>query len=341
MTASKDVFVYIEQRDGQIVTVSKELVCKARQLADTLACEVKAVLLSDIMKDDVNALIHLGADEVIHVEDPKLAVYLTDYYTQAMVQVLEERKPEIVLFGATSIGRDLAPRIAARINTGLTADCTKLEIDGETSQLLMTRPAFGGNIMATIICPEHRPQMSTVRPGVMSLDVLDENRTGTYSKVDVVFNDFNAIEVLEIVKEEKKKLKIEDANVLISGGRGIGSSDSMKPLEALASELEGTVSASRAAVDGGWMPKDTQVGQTGKTVRPDLYMACGISGAIQHIAGMEEAEFIVAINKDAGAPIFDVADLGVIGDAHQIVPELLKLVQENRKDVEASVELAG
>ncbi len=332
MTASKDVFVYIEQRNGHILTVSKELISKARELADILKCQVRAILLSDKMRDEIDTLYHLGADEVIHVQDPKLKVFLTSYYTQAVVQIIHDRNPEIVLFGATTIGRDLAPRIAARINTGLTADCTRLEIDLENNNLLMTRPAFGGNIMATIICPNHRPQMSTVRPGVMPLSNLDKSRTGKYTNISIDFKVSDAIEVLEVVKEEKKKMKIEDATVLVSGGRGIGSARNMSPLEELAVELEGTISASRAAVDAGWMPKDTQVGQTGKTVRPDLYLACGISGAIQHIAGMEESEYIVAINKDSQAPIFDTADLGVVGDAHQVIPELLSLIRENRKD---------
>lgn len=333
MSASKDIFVYIEQRNGHILTVSKELISKARELADVLKCQVRAILLSDKMRDNIDTLYHLGADEVIHVKDSKLQVYLTNYYTQALVQIINNRHPEIVLFGATTIGRDLAPRVAARINTGLTADCTRLEIDSENNNLLMTRPAFGGNIMATIICPNHRPQMSTVRPGVMPLSNLDKSRKGEYTNVSVDFKVSDAIEVLEVVKEEKKKMKIEDATVLVSGGRGIGSARNMSPLEELAVELEGTISASRAAVDAGWMPKDTQVGQTGKTVRPDLYLACGISGAIQHIAGMEESEFIVAINKDSQAPIFDTADLGVVGDAHQVIPELLSLIRDNRKDV--------
>ncbi len=235
--------------------------------------------------------------------------------------------------GASTIGRDLAPRVSARINTGLTADCTKLEVDEETKDLLMTRPAFGGNIMATIICPEHRPQMSTVRPGVMTLAEADTARKGVISKVPVAFDsaDMN-IEILEVVKETKAKVNIEDANILVSGGRGVGKPENMSTLENLALRLGGTVSASRAVVDAGWIDRNNQVGQTGKTVRPDLYFACGISGAIQHLAGMEDSEFIVAINKDETAPIFDAADLGIVGDVHKVIPELMKLLPITEED---------
>ncbi len=250
-----------------------------------------------------------------------------------MVEVVLDRKPDVILVGASTIGRDLAPRVSARINTGLTADCTKLEVDEETKDLLMTRPAFGGNIMATIICPEHRPQMSTVRPGVMTLAEADTARKGVISKVPVAFDsaDMN-IEILEVVKETKAKVNIEDANILVSGGRGVGKPENMSTLENLALRLGGTVSASRAVVDAGWIDRNNQVGQTGKTVRPDLYFACGISGAIQHLAGMEDSEFIVAINKDETAPIFDAADLGIVGDVHKVIPELMKLLPITEED---------
>ncbi len=323
----KDIVVYCEQREGHIEKVSKELVSKGRELADTLGCKVKALVIGAEMHDDVNELIHLGADEVVQVMDPILSQYATEPYTKAMTLALEDIKPEIVLIGASTIGRDLAPRVSSRMDTGLTADCTKLEIDEKNNDLLMTRPAFGGNIMATIVCQKHRPQMSTVRPGVMPLATPDTARTGEIKdfKVDFVPEDMN-IEILEVVKETKHKVNIEDASILVSGGRGIGGPDKMSILEELADRLDATVSSSRAVVDAGWIDRSHQVGQTGKTVRPDLYLACGISGAIQHLAGMEESEFIVAINKDETAPIFDVADVGIVGDVHKVIPELMKLL---------------
>jgi electron transfer flavoprotein alpha subunit len=328
-TDYKDVMVFCEQREGHIEKVSKELVSKGRELADELGCSVRALVLGYNMKDDLNTLIHLGADEVILVDEKELEVYMTEPYAKAMVSVVEDRKPDVILVGASTIGRDLAPRVSARINTGLTADCTKLEVDAETQNLLMTRPAFGGNIMATIICPEHRPQMSTVRPGVMPMADVDTAREGVISPFKVAFEaaDQN-VKILEVVKETKHKVNIEDANILVSGGRGVGKPENMSTLESLAEKLGGTVSASRAVVDAGWIDRNNQVGQTGKTVRPDLYFACGISGAIQHLAGMEESEFIVAINKDETAPIFDSADLGIVGDVHKVIPELMKILPE-------------
>ena len=242
-------------------------------------------------------------------------------------------KPAIVLVGATSIGRDIAPRVSARIHTGLTADCTSLDIDDETRNLMMTRPAFGGNIMATIICPDHRPQMSTVRPGVMLKLERNTSNTGDVIDFDADLNaqDLN-VEVLEIVKEDHKKVNIEDAKVLVSAGRGIGSKENMSPLYDLADELKGEVSGSRAVIDNAWLDKDRQVGQTGKTVRPDLYFACGISGAIQHIAGMEESELIIAINKNPDAPIFEVADLGIVGDVAKVLPLLTEELKKSKKE---------
>jgi electron transfer flavoprotein alpha subunit len=250
---------------------------------------------------------------------------MTEPYTKVLSEVISANKPEIVLIGATAIGRDLAPRVSARIYTGLTADCTSLDIDEENKNLLMTRPAFGGNIMATIVCPDHRPQMSTVRPGVMTICEKDESRIGDIKefKVKLSEKDVN-VEILEVVKEEKERINIEEADVLVSGGRGIGQPDNFKMLKELADLLKGQVSASRAVVDAGWIDRDHQVGQTGKTVRPGLYIACGISGAIQHLAGMEESEFIVAINKDPGAPIFEVADVGIVGDVNKVVPLLIE-----------------
>ncbi len=317
LTDYKGIVVFIEQRDNEIQNVSLELIGKATKLAEQLSTTVTAVLLGHEHKNHDQLLISYGADKVILVDDEKLAMYSTEPYTQALTAVIKVKKPEIVLFGATSIGRDLAPRVSARMQTGLTADCTSLEIDDEGG-LLMTRPAFGGNIMATIVSPNHRPQMSTVRPGVMAKLERDDSRTGEVETFDVAFED-NAccVEVL-----------IQDADILISGGRGMGSKDNLHLLHSLADEMGGTVSSSRAAVDAGWMEQDRQVGQTGKTVRPNLYMACGISGAIQHLAGMEESELIIAINKDADAPIFEVADLGVVGDVHKILPIITERIKK-------------
>jgi electron transfer flavoprotein alpha subunit len=270
-----------------------------------------------------------GADKVVVVDDPMLAEYVTEPYTKAVTAVIKAQDPEIVIFGASSIGRDLAPRVSARIHTGLTADCTKLEIDPETKLLNMTRPAFGGNIMATILCANHRPQMATVRPGVMqALAACD--KVGTVEKFDVEFTaeDMN-VEICEVVKTEKKSVDITEAKILVSGGRGLGGPEGFEPLKELAKVLGGEVSSSRAAVDAGWIDRDRQVGQTGKTVRPDLYIACGISGAIQHAAGMEESEFIVAINKEESAPIFSICDLGIVGDLNKIVPKLTEALKKN------------
>lgn len=330
----KGVVVFVEQREGMISKVSLELLGKGRELADNLGEKMTAVLIGYDMMDKTKELIYYGADKVIYADDKIFEVYMTEPYTKAMSTIINDRKPEIVLFGATAIGRDLAPRISARIHTGLTADCTSLEIDEENNNLLMTRPAFGGNILATIICPNYRPQMSTVRPGVMQKLEKDTSREGEVEQYKIDINESDmTYKILEVVKEEKEKINIEDANVLVSGGRGIGKADNFTILKELAKELKGQVSASRAVVDAGWINKDHQVGQTGKTVRPGLYFACGISGAIQHLAGMEESDFIIAINKDSEAPIFEVADLGIVGDVHKIIPELinqLKIVKENR-----------
>ena len=320
----KGVWVFVEQRDGIVEKISLELVSKAREIADKINEKVTAIVLGDKVEHLTQDLIYYGADIVKGFEHEILKKYTTEPYTKVLAKEINEGKPEIMLIGATTIGRDLAPRVAARVYTGLTADCTILDVDPETKNLLMTRPAFGGNIMATIICPDHRPQMSSVRPGVMTLNERDESRQGEINieKADLTQADLN-VEIIEEVKEKKAKLKIEDANVLISGGRGLGKKEGFEALNALSERLGGLVSASRAAVDAGWVDKNHQVGQTGKTVRPHLYIACGISGAIQHVAGMEEAEFIIAINTNPEAPIFEIADLGIVGDANKIIPALL------------------
>lgn len=323
------VYIFVEQIEGKIAGVSYELIGKGKELAEALQTDVTAVLLGSGVAELPDKLAAHGADKVVMVDDPALETYMTEPYVTAMKAVVDQYKPEIVLYGATAIGRDLAPRVSARVHTGLTADCTKLEIQEETNNLMMTRPAFGGNIMATILCPEHRPQMATVRPGVMQRAVVTE---GAKCPVDEVklenLADCKNVEILEILKKVSEKMDIMDAKVLISGGRGMGKPENFAMLEELAEVLGGTVSASRAAVDAGWQKKDRQVGQTGKTVRPNLYIACGISGAIQHLAGMEESDIIVAINQDETAPIFEVADFGLVGDVHKIVPFLTQALKK-------------
>ncbi|MDU1911183.1 electron transfer flavoprotein subunit alpha/FixB family protein [Fusobacterium sp.] len=328
----KGILVFAEQRDGVIQTVGLELIGKAKELAGVLNVPVTAALIGYNVAGLAKNLVEYGADKVVVVDQAKLEVYDTEAYTQVFKAIIDAKKPEIVLFGATTLGRDLAPRVSSRMATGLTADCTKLEISEETKGLEMTRPAFGGNLMATIVCPDHRPQMSTVRPGVMQKAPRIEGREGEIENLSVSLDISKMkVKVVQIVKETANKIDISEAKILVSGGRGIGSADNFVALEAVAKEIGATVSASRAAVDAGYIEHDRQVGQTGKTVRPDIYFACGISGAIQHVAGMEESEYIVAINKDKDAPIFNVADLGIVGDANKIAPllaEELKKVKD-------------
>ena len=326
----KDVYVFLEQRDGKVQPVAFELLGKARELADALGEKVVGIILGhELDNKEAEQCIAEGADTVLVADDPALAVYTTEPYAQAIDQVIKERKPSIILFGATTIGRDLGPRLSARVGTGLTADCTGLEISADRD-LMMTRPAFGGNLMATIICAAHRPQMSTVRPGVMRRCTPNPDRKGSVEKLSVNFNPAKfRVKVLETVKESKDKIDITEANVLVSGGRGVGTGDGFAKLQALADTMEAQVSASRAVVDAGLMDHNRQVGQTGKTVRPDLYFALGISGAIQHLAGMEESDFIIAVNKDKFAPIFSVADLGIVGDLHKIVPLLTERLKNH------------
>lgn len=322
------VLVYVEQRLNEVQNVSLELLGKGRKIADELGVQVTAALIGKNVDKHAKLLIEYGADKVLVLDHDALELYSTEPYTQAMVQAVQSINPEIVLFGATSIGRDLAPRVSARLLTGLTADCTSLEVS-EERMLLMTRPAFGGNIMATIISPDHRPQMSTVRPGVMTKMDRDVHRTGEIVQFPLqIEKNNNFVEILSFEKETEEKQDIQEATVLVSGGRGVGSQENFGLLYDLADELNGLVSASRAAVDAGWMDHDRQVGQTGKTVRPNLYFACGISGAIQHVAGMEEAELIVAINKDKDAKIFEYADLGIVGDVHKVLPFLIEEIKK-------------
>ena len=318
----KNFYVFVEQREGVIQNVGLELLGKARELADALNEKVYAMLLGHDLTTQAQECIAYGADTVLRVDAPELATYVTEPYAQAIYQIIRDNKPSIVLIGATTIGRDLGPRLSARVETGLTADCTGLEIS-EDRDLLMTRPAFGGNLMATIICKEHRPQMSTVRPGVMRMGQRDDNRKGTIEDVKINFDKSKfRVRVLETVEQTKNLVDITEAHVLISGGRGVGNAEGFDMLRAMANTIGAEVSASRAMVDAGVLGHERQVGQTGKTVRPDLYFAMGISGAIQHLAGMEESEYIIAINKDKFAPIFNVADLGIVGDVRKIVPLL-------------------
>jgi electron transfer flavoprotein alpha subunit len=331
----KGILVFAEQREGVIQKVALELIGKAKELAAIRKIDVTAALIGRNVDELAKELVAYGADKVVVVDRPEVEHYDTELYSQALYAIIEAKKPEIVLFGASTLGRDLAPRISSRVGTGLTADCTKLDIseEGETRDLLlMTRPAFGGNVMATIKCPNHRPQMSTVRPGVMQKLEKDTNRKGTIEAFDVKLDLSKVkVKIKEIVKEKKANVDISEAKILVSGGRGIGTKEKFKALEALAEELDGVVSCSRAMVDAGVMPQFRQVGQTGKTVRPQLYFACGISGAIQHMAGMEESEYIIAINKDKGASIFNVSTLGIVGDANKIIPLLAEEIKALKK----------
>lgn len=335
----KGVFVFAQQVDNVLSGIALELVGKGKDLAKDLNTEVTAVLVGSDVKGLADELAVYGADKVIVVDDPELKEYRTEPYAHALASVIEKYKPEIFLVGATAIGRDLAPRVSARIHTGLTADCTKLDIgdfplepkpnvEQKHNQLLMTRPAFGGNTIATIACPDFRPQMATVRPGVMQKLPRVEGAKAVVEEFNPGFTPNNKyVEILEIVKSVVDTVDIMDAKILVSGGRGVGSPENFKLLEDLAEAVGGTVSCSRAVVDAGWKPKDLQVGQTGKTVRPNVYFAIGISGAIQHLAGMEESDIIIAINKDESAPIFDVADYGIVGDLNKIVPMLTEKIK--------------
>ncbi|MEA4811652.1 MAG: electron transfer flavoprotein subunit alpha/FixB family protein [Anaerolineaceae bacterium] len=327
--AYKGVFTFAQVVDGLVSNVSLELIGKAKELAGALGTQVTAVLLGKDVQGLADELLQFGAERVIMVDSPKLELYRTEPYTQSIAAIIEEYKPEIMLFGATAIGRDLAPRVAGRVHTGLTADCTQLEIDPETKEFRMTRPAFGGNLMATIVCPNHRPAMATVRPGVMVKELRDSSRKGEVIQFHPKLEENKCyFDVEAVIHKVTAKIDIQDAKVLVAGGRGMGSPENFKMLEELAEALGGEVASSRAAVDAGWQEKARQVGQTGKTVRPSLYIACGISGAIQHLAGMEESDYIIAINKDPEAPIFNIANLGIVGDVNKIVPKLTEKIRQ-------------
>lgn len=338
----KGVYVYAQQVDNKLDNIAFELLGKAKDLAKDLNTDVTAVLIGSDVKGLADELAAYGADKVIVVDDPELKEYRTEPYTHALASVINEFKPEIMLVGATAIGRDLGPRVSARVATGLTADCTQLDIgdfplvaregqEQKHNQLLMTRPAFGGNTIATIACPDNRPQMATVRPGVMQkIDPIQGAKANVVEYNPGFTPNDKYVEILDIVKSVSETVDIMDAKILVSGGRGVGSPENFQMLRELADALGGEVSCSRAVVDSGWMPKDMQVGQTGKTVRPQVYFAIGISGAIQHVAGMEESDIIIAINKDETAPIFDVADYGVVGDLNKIVPKLTEMIKASK-----------
>lgn len=318
---SKDILVYIEVRNNVVQQVSYELVGQARRLAKFHGGKVVGLAIGDINDTTVETLKHCGLDELAVASSPLLAQYKALEYTEIFVAFEKERNFDIALIGATYIGRDLAPRCSARLHTGLTADCTGLEMDEESGHLLMTRPSFGGNLMATILCEEHRPQMATVRPGVMS--VTDERPETVVTKLDMsALKEDTRLIVEKFVEEHSDKVDLGAQKILIAGGRGVGSKENFQLLFDVAKELGAEVAASRAAVDDGFAPKERQVGQTGVSVKPNLYIACGISGAIQHLAGCENSLYLVAINKDPDAPILKVADLGIVGDYKVVLPQL-------------------
>ena len=323
----KGVWVFAEQRDGKIAGVSLELLGAGKGLAEKLGTELAAVLFGGTA-DDAQELIRWGAEKVFHCNDPLLSTFNDEPYASLLSKLIVEQKPEIVLTGATPIGRSFFPRVAARLRAGLTADCTSLEIDNETKNLLQIRPAFGGNIMATIFCPHARPQMATVRPRVMKKGEYDASRKGEVVAVSAK-GITSRTRVVETVKEiAETAINLQDANVIVAGGRGMGGDKGFQLLRELAEVLGASVAASRAAVDEGWIPYRHQVGQTGKTVGPKLYIACGISGAVQHLVGMQSSDIIIAINKNPEAPIFRVATYGIVGDVHEIVPLLTKKIKD-------------
>ena len=348
LTDYKNIWVYAEQRDGKLMGVALELIGEGHRLSRDISADTKvcAVLVGDKVSHLAKECFEFGADEVYVIEDPLLKNYNNESYTKVITEALEEYKPEIVLYGATHIGRDLAPRIAARMNTGLTADCTGLNVsvakyiqyanenttlntaslkaDDPDTGLKMTRPAFGGNLMATIVCKNTRPQMATVRPGVMSKLEQDENATGEIINVKASISEADMrSKVIEVVKSAKEMISLVDADIICSGGRGLGDAAGFKLMQEFADKVGGVVGSSRAAVDAGWIDHSHQVGQTGTTVKPQIYFACGISGAIQHLAGMQSSDIIVAINKDADAPIFEIADYGIVGDLYKVIPEII------------------
>ncbi len=325
LSAYHGVWVFAEQRDGKLMQVAIELLGEGKKLAEAVGCELCAVLCGSNVDGLADELFEYGADKVYYADAPELAHYTTDGYTKTIYEAISQYKPEIVLLGATHIGRDLGPCLAVKCNTGLTADCTKLEIDPETKGIKQTRPAFGGNLMATIVCPNHRPQMSTVRPGVMEKAQRVPGRKGELIRLNVSFKEGDIrTKILEVVKSAKEMVSLTDAEVIVSGGMGLGKPEGFELLKQLADKFHGTIASSRAAVDAGWIDHAYQVGQTGTTVKPKIYFACGISGAIQHVAGMQNSGLIVAINTNENAPIFDIADIGIVGDLYKVIPAIME-----------------
>jgi electron transfer flavoprotein alpha subunit len=320
----RGIWVFAEQRDGKLKSVDHELLAKGRELADTLKTELCAICFGHNI-GEVEQLIAYGADKVYLIDDPALANHQEDLYTTELVRLIQEHKPEIVIAGATSLGRSFIPRVAAILKTGLTADCTELAIDTESRLLLQTRPTFGGNIMATIICQTRRPQMATVRPRVFKKNTPDKQRKGQIIKVD--FNKegiTSRTRLLNFVEDLTERVKLEDADIIVSGGRGLGKAENFQLIEELAAVMGAALGSSRPPVDDGWIAYSHQVGQTGKTVCPRLYIACGISGAVQHLAGMQTSDIIVAINNDPDAPIFEAATYGIVGDLFQVLPMMIE-----------------
>lgn len=320
----KNVWIFAEQREGKLQPVVFELLSESRLIAKKLDAQLSVVLFGKNIKTLVSDLADYGAEKVILCDGAEFENYQTEPYTQQLHSLVNEYKPEVLFIGATHNGRDLGPRLASRLNTGLTADCTKLDVDVETRELLMTRPAFGGNLMATIICPNQRPQMATVRPGVFKAEKQPVSDCEVITAKSVVKAADILTEIVKIFKENSTEEDITKARIIVAGGRGLGKSEGFKLLDTLAEKLGATVAGSRAAVDAGWIKASRQVGQTGKTVQPELYIACGISGAIQHMVGMNASRIIVAINKDKDAPIFQVAHYGLVGDLYQIIPEFIR-----------------
>ena len=324
ITEYSGIWVFAEQRNKKIMPVVIELMGEGKKLAAEIGCELSAVVCGSDIGSLADELFEYGADKVYVADSPELDKYTTDGYTKVIFEAIGKYKPEIVLLGATHIGRDLGPCLAVKANTGLTADCTKLEIDPGDKKIKQTRPAFGGNLMATIVCPNHRPQMSTVRPGVMDKAAKVPGRKGETVNLSVSFSEGDIrTKVVEVVKHLKEMVSLTDAEIIVSGGKGMKGPEGFELLRQLAGRLGGVVAASRAAVDAGWMDHAYQVGQTGTTVKPKIYIACGISGAIQHIAGMQNSEQIVAINSAENAPIFEVADYGIVGDLFKVIPSII------------------
>ena len=325
----KNLWVVIETEEGKGKNVGFELLTPGRQLADEKNEKLVAIVIGKDVEAEAKKAIAYGADEAILVEGDEYFNYNTDTFSYALEQLINKYKPSTILIGATNNGRDMGPRVACRIKTGLTADCTGLSIDAESGNMAWTRPAFGGNLMATILCPNTRPQMGTVRPGVFKKGVLDESRTGEIIREDIHMDAKDIkVELLERIKEVAEAVNLEEAEIIVSGGRGLGKPENFSYIRDLAAVLGGAVGSSRAAVDAGWIPHAHQVGQTGKTVAPKIYIACGISGAIQHLAGMSGSDTIIAINKDPEAPIFDVADYGIVGNLFDVIPALIEEIKK-------------